>query len=626
VRTARAPGGVRRSLPWLTPLVLGLVLSGTSALDARDHARSHADSALRADVAAAVTQVSSGVRAQVTQAGLTSGVTGTTVPASAVGTLGVSLDTAVSARDSGVPTLDDVATPPAIVVPVYATAQPPGTTAQRRTSITAYQVVPLVLGPLLAGNLPDDGGLVVHGPSRVVAAEPRAAPHGVRSFTVPLDLGDTSGWSLQGWRRVPAVSGGTWLRLIGLLLAFVGLAALVFGLQRRVAGATARQRQLERDSALVSGLAPVVQASLDLGEVIPAVSAHLAQGLDLAGLSLSVPGATGDRQLFAWGMTPDRDVLPVATPPARLEPGSTFAVSLARGGRVLGILRVLAGVPLSRHDLQALATASELLGSTLANAEAFSQQQTVVERMQSVDELKTVFLATASHELRTPVTAIVGFSTLVLEQWGQGDPEQARAFLERVVANARALEALTEQLLDFSRLERGIRPATGELLDLGGTTSRILTEHPELTADHRLVLRVDDGCRMHGSTPAVERIVTNLVGNAAKYSPPGTAITVSVHLDGDRVELLVDDEGPGVPERDRERVFSRFYRGQGDGVSRTRGAGVGLAVVAEFAASMSGAAAVRQAPSGGARFCVSFPAAGVLSGVESEGASHVRLA
>lgn len=614
---------MRSALPWLTPLVLGLVLSGASALDARDHARSHADSDLRGDVASAVTQVSAGLRTQVAQAGLT---TGTTIPVAALVSSRVSLDKAVDARDSGAATLDDLATPPAVVVPVYATAQPPGTTAKRRASLTAYRVVPLALAPVLAANVPDGGGLVVRGPSRVVAATPRAAPAGARTFTVPLDLGDTPGWTLQGWRQTSAVAGGTWLRLVGLLLAFVGLAVLVFGLQRRVIQAQERQRQLERDSALVSGLAPVVQASLDLGEVIPAVSAHLAQGLDLAGLSLSVPGATGDRQLFAWGMTPDRGVLPVATPPVRLEPGGTFAVSLARGGRVLGILRVLAGAPLSRHDLQALATASELLGSTLANAEAFSQQQTVVERMQSVDELKTVFLATASHELRTPVTAIVGFSTLVLEQWGQGDPEQARAFLERVVANARALEALTEQLLDFSRLERGIRPATGELLDLGGTTKRILTEHPELTAEHRLVVRVDDGCPMHGSTPAVERIVTNLVGNAAKYSPAGTAITVTVHLDGDRVELLVDDEGPGVAERDRDRVFSRFYRGQGDGVARTRGAGVGLAVVAEFAASMSGAAAVRQAPSGGARFCVSFPAAGALSGVESEGASHVRLA
>jgi signal transduction histidine kinase len=118
-------------------------------------------------------------------------------------------------------------------------------------------------------------------------------------------------------------------------------------------------------------------------------------------------------------------------------------------------------------------------------------------------------------------------------------------------------------------------------------------------------------CKIRGSRSGLERIVTNLVGNAAKYAPPGTHISVTVQVEGDRAVLLVDDEGPGVPERDRERIFSRFYRGHGDAVTRTRGAGVGLAIVAEYAASMSATASVRSAPSGGARFKISFPAVGV---------------
>jgi signal transduction histidine kinase len=309
-----------------------------------------------------------------------------------------------------------------------------------------------------------------------------------------------------------------------------------------------------------------------------------------------------------------------------LAPGETFALSLARGGRVLGVLRVLAGSALNETDLRALATASELLGSTLANAEAFAQQQGVVERMQSLDELKTVFLATASHELRTPVAAIVGFSTLVLDQWGKADPEQARPYLDRVLANARSLEALTEQLLDFSRLERGMKPAIGELLDLSATTRRVLEEQPELTTAHQLQLELAPGCFVRGSEAAVNRIVTNLVGNAAKYSPAGTRITVAVASDDQRTCLTVDDEGSGVAEADRERIFTRFYRGRGDAVTGTRGTGVGLAIVAEFAASMSGSVVVEQAPSGGARFRVTFPAADGFVPTHSQGEAHVRLA
>jgi signal transduction histidine kinase len=247
-----------------------------------------------------------------------------------------------------------------------------------------------------------------------------------------------------------------------------------------------------------------------------------------------------------------------------------------------------------------------------------------MEQLRSVDELKTVFLATASHELRTPVTAIVGFSSLLLTSWDDIDRDKGRAFLERVVANARSLETLIEQLLDFSRLERGLRPATDEVLDIGATTLRILDEQPELFDAHELKTHVMPGCAVRGSSAAVERIVSNLVGNAAKYSPAGSTITVSVRRDGDNVLLTVDDEGAGVPEPDRERVFSRFYRGPGDAVAKTRGAGIGLAIVAEFAASMSATAAVSRAPSGGARFAVTVPAALALH-ADAEGEQLVPL-
>jgi signal transduction histidine kinase len=99
------------------------------------------------------------------------------------------------------------------------------------------------------------------------------------------------------------------------------------------------------------------------------------------------------------------------------------------------------------------------------------------------------------------------------------------------------------------------------------------------------------------------------VGNAAKYSPAGTTIRVHLRQEGDKVALHVDDEGAGVAPADREQVFSRFYRGKGDAVVNTRGAGLGLAIVHEFASSMKGTASVTEAPSGGARFTVVFPLA-----------------
>ena len=114
--------------------------------------------------------------------------------------------------------------------------------------------------------------------------------------------------------------------------------------------------------------------------------------------------------------------------------------------------------------------------------------------------------------------------------------------------------------------------------------------------------------------------MTNLVGNAAKYSPEGTRIVVRTRARQDRAELVVDDEGPGVPLAEREQIFSRFFRGRGDAVVNTRGAGLGLAIVSEFAASMGGQVKVAASDMGGARFVVSYPLA---ESTASEGAAHV---
>jgi signal transduction histidine kinase len=604
------------------PLLVGVLLSVLLIANQRQRAQLQADASVRASVALAVTQVRTEVRNELSAAAAVPTAADVTIPVAQAATSAASPDGLIQARDTGAATLDDTAKPASIIVPIYAAGQSHGTTAQRRAAISSYRLVPLALRTVLTGLAPEHGGIAVEGPNRPVIAVPSAAPASARTFAVDMDLTDSPGWVVAGWVPGPGTPGITWFWIVGFLAVFGAVSVALAILLRREVAATSRQTQMERERSLVTGLAPVLQASLDIGEVVPAVSSHLVQGLSLAGLSLSTPSDSGERQVFSWGTPPDASVRPSVTRPAHLDSGITYALSLTRGGRVMGILRVRAGEPLTRNDLLALATASELFGSTLANAEAFARQQDLVERMRSVDELKTVFLATASHELRTPVTAIVGFSSLLLEHWNDTNA-QGRQLMERVLSNGRRLETLIEQLLDFSQLERGLPRNSDELLDLGRTVEKILSDQPELAAGHQLSTFFADGSTVRGSRAAVERIVTNLVGNAAKYSPQGTRITVTVRVDKDRAILFVDDEGSGVPEADRERVFSRFYRGRGDSVTRTRGAGIGLAIVAEYAASISGTVSVQTAPSGGARFTVSFPAVGALVGAQIEGVPDV---
>ena len=591
--------------------MVGLILSGALIVHLRNDARTETTSSVRAVVASTVTKVRTEVRNEFAAA--SGGEASATVPANKLAGAPMSLAVAITARDSGAATLDDTAHRASIVVPIYRGGTVPATTAARRAAIEAYRVVPLALQPTLADLQPLSGGLVVKGPNALVAAAPGGAPSDAITYQVDMDITGSPGWVVQGWLPDPGTPGVAWLWALGLFALFAAGAAAFAVVQRREAAASARLRTIERDRVLVTGMASVVQGSLDLGEVVPAFSSHLADGLRLSGLSLSTPGDRGDTQVFAWGVTPDPDVRPAVTTPDRLLSGETLAIALSRGGRMLGTLRIVAGDPLGRDELIALVVATDLLGTTLANAETFARQQELVERMRSVDELKTVFLATASHELRTPVTAITGFSTLLIDRWDEMARAQQRALLERVKANGHRLATLIEQLLDFSQLERGLPRASDETLDLSETVRGILDEQPEVRASHRLVTDLVDGCYVRGSIAAVERILNNLVGNAAKYSPADTTITVTVRSTGERVELLVDDEGSGVPVEDRERIFSRFYRGRGDTVTRTRGAGIGLAIVAEYAGSMAGLVSVDGAPSGGARFRVSLPKVGMLA-------------
>ena len=589
----------------LAPLLVGALICVLVAADQWQQADLRAQRSVRGVVADAVTRVRTEIRNELAAAGTAAGAR--TVAAAQLARGRISVDTAVQARDSGTALLDDTTRPPSIIVPVFRPGAAPATTARRRASITAYRIVPLALEQPLSDLVPDHGGLAVLGPTHTVTAVPSEPPADSLKYAVDMDLTGSPGWRVQAWSPAPGIPGVTWFWIIGLLAVFFGISLTMAALTRRYLGTAARQLQLERDRALINGLAPVLQTSLDLGEVVPAAASHLVDGLRLSGLSLSVPTEDRDRQLFTWGTRPDPAVTPSVALPPQLEPGRTFAVGLTRGGRALGTLRIVAGDVLGRDDLLALSTASELLGSTLANAESYSQQQDLVERMRSVDELKTVFLATASHELRTPVTAIVGFTTLLLKNWEAMQSDSGRALIERTLANGRRLDALIEQLLDFSRLERGLPQTGDEPLDLGAAVENILTAQPELSATHQLLTDLSRGCIVRGSQSAVERIVTNLVGNAAKYAPAGTRIWVGVDQDGERARLTVDDEGPGVAPEDRDRVFSRFYRGHGEPVTKTRGAGIGLAIVSEYAATMSGVAEVRAAPSGGARFVVTFP-------------------
>lgn len=219
---------------------------------------------------------------------------------------------------------------------------------------------------------------------------------------------------------------------------------------------------------------------------------------------------------------------------------------------------------------------------------------------------KTAFLRTISHELRTPLTAIAGFTDLLENSWDTFDDSTRREFLARIGRNAVGLHALIEEILAFSRLERGKVAVDPGPLDLAATVRGVVQQLGPVLAGHEVVVDAPDHVPAYADDQAVSRILTNILVNAARYSPVGTTITVTVTAE-DPALVVVDDEGPGIPEEERRLVFEQFWRGNHSHVIRQTGTGIGLAVVAELTRLLDGQVHADEAPGGGARIVLALP-------------------
>ena len=239
-------------------------------------------------------------------------------------------------------------------------------------------------------------------------------------------------------------------------------------------------------------------------------------------------------------------------------------------------------------------------------SDAFHREREATQRLRALDEMKNTFLEAVSHDLRTPLTSILG-SAVTLEQAGLDIPrEDAFDLLRRIVSNARKLERLLGDLLDLDRLQRGIIDPQRRPTDIGALVHEVIDGF-EL-AGARLV-EVDAGELIAAVDGAkVERIVENLLANAVRHTPPASRIWVRASREDDVVLLVVEDEGDGVPDEFKAAIFEPFRQAPGP-AQASPGVGVGLSLVARFAELHGGSAWVQDRPGGGSSFRVLLPEA-----------------
>jgi signal transduction histidine kinase/GAF domain-containing protein len=234
-------------------------------------------------------------------------------------------------------------------------------------------------------------------------------------------------------------------------------------------------------------------------------------------------------------------------------------------------------------------------------SEAFHREREATRRLRALDEMKNTFLEAVSHDLRTPLTSILG-SAVTLEQSGMDIPrEDAVDLLRRIASNARKLERLLGDLLDLDRLQRGIITPQRRRIDVGALVRGAVREFEQLGG--RKVECGSDELIANVDPPKVERIVENLLSNASRHTSPDSRIWARVERREDGLLLVVEDEGGGVPDDLKDAIFEPFRQGPGP-ASASPGVGVGLSLVARFAELHGGRAWVEDRPGGGASFRV----------------------
>lgn len=358
-------------------------------------------------------------------------------------------------------------------------------------------------------------------------------------------------------------------------------------------------------------------------------------GLDEVPEDLAPPSALedDDRPPHEDETVGDEDYLVVATPFAEPGSGMYFFYSKAAMERGLGdlaritwrlwlvvvIASALVGNALARRTLKPVSRASRaaqslaegLLATRLPvetedefgawavsfNEMAEALESKISELVQTRDRERQ-FTSDVAHELRTPITALVSSSSLLEEQLGDLDPD-ARWMAEKMIAEARRLRSLVDNLLEVSRLHSGREVIRLSQVDVGRVVENVIEAHHwdgVVEFQPRTVLVDTDKAR-------VERIVVNLIANAVEHGRERPRVAVSIHS-GEAV-VKVQDDGPGIRQENLPHVFERFYKAD---PARPGGSGLGLAIAAEHARLVGGTITVESTPGKGTVFTVRIPA------------------
>jgi signal transduction histidine kinase len=298
--------------------------------------------------------------------------------------------------------------------------------------------------------------------------------------------------------------------------------------------------------------------------------------------------------------------------------GLLVLAPLRLGGDVIGMVAVAFAGPErpGKDDLAFLEAYADRASRIVVRAGAYERERAAALKLADAAEEKSEFLGVVSHELRTPLTAVKGFVDTVLLHWDQLPDSWRRELLDRASANADDLNRLVGQLLEFSRLDATAIRLSSRATAVSDVVRHALDDLGPALDEHRVDVDVD-GVVVFADPRAFGQVLTNLLTNAAKFSTPGSPITVRAEARANEAVVSVADHGSGIPLDEQDRIFDRFFQSPSNASTR-RGTGIGLSIAKRFTEMQGGRIRVESLPGVGSTFFVMMPASSPANATREE--------
>jgi signal transduction histidine kinase len=289
-------------------------------------------------------------------------------------------------------------------------------------------------------------------------------------------------------------------------------------------------------------------------------------------------------------------------------PPSTVSAPIVVAGEVAGVVTASAeGKRFGDRELRILASYAADAAVAITRARALERERQVAERLADIDRAKNDFVAAITHELKTPLTSLLGYASILRKRVDALPKDRREQFFEIIQRQGERILKLIGELLESSRMESGLAKLRREHIDLHLIVNTVVAGMKPVARRHTVQVDLpaeDPG--LYGDPSALEHVLTNLLDNALKYSPKKTTVRIWFDVEPSEIRLNVSDQGSGIPPEELPHIFERWR--QGTDIERQRSSvGLGLFIVRSLVEAQGGRVSATSVVGRGSTFTVSFP-------------------